>query len=214
MRQTTRISGLLAAAAALLVMSGGHASAQTVTCSSFQSQSEAQTYYDNHKDQTQLDADGDGTACEGLPGGATTTAAPTSTQSIPKNGAETGVMAMSGLSLVEAGYGLTLVARRYGVKRRAIPMYLLRKLVSAGKAGETIVPVGEDIYLVHESVLTATAGDVDVYHTVDLAGDDEVFEAEDDAEFRPATAEAFDEFEDDDEAFEDDPWTATFGWRV
>src|SRR5258706_2586241 len=129
MRRTTTVSGVLAIWLALLAAFASHALAQQVTCANFATQQEAQTYYDEHRYQTQLDSDGDGKACEGLPGAAAApaaTVAPVSTTpaSIPKNGAETGVMALSGLSLVEAGFGLTLVARRYGVRRRAIPMYL------------------------------------------------------------------------------------------
>src|SRR5207248_3025754 len=50
-------------------------------------------------------------------------------------------------------------ARRYGVKRRNVPIYLLRKLVSAGHSGSAAVPLGNDIYLVHESALVATLDD-------------------------------------------------------
>src|SRR5438094_9792020 len=97
MRQKLTISAVTATWLAIFVALATHASAQQVTCSSFTTQQQAQAYYDQHRDQTQLDSDGDGKACEGLPGGATTapavapaaTTAPTS----PKNGAATGVMA-------------------------------------------------------------------------------------------------------------------------
>ena len=143
-----------------------------------------------------------------------------------------GVMALSGLSLVEAGYGLTLVARRYGVKRRAIPMYLLRKLVSAGQSGGSTVALGDDLYLVHESALHATTEDR--YHFVDLADDgplELVLEEGDDPDepFRPATASSTPhlnlyaslakgdtvaeiEAAPDEEA--SDPWDDDFSWRV
>jgi hypothetical protein len=237
MRRTTTISGVLAIWLALLVALASHALAQQVTCANFATQAEAQTYYDQHRDQTQLDGDGDGQACEGLPGAAAATpaatVAPASTPAtIPNNGAETGVMALSGLSLVEAGYGLTLVARRYGVKRRAIPMYLLRKLVSAGQSGGSTVALGDDLYLVHESALHATTEDR--YHFVDLADDgplELVLEEGDDPDepFRPATASSTPhlnlyaslakgdkvaevEAAPDEEA--SDPWDDDFAWRV
>ncbi len=230
MRRTATIFWMMATSVAFVLLSGAHASAQQTTCSSFTSQEQAQQYYDEHRTETQLDSDGDGQACEGLPssGAAATpaaTLAPGATPStIPNNGAESGVMAMSGLSLIEAGYGLTLLARRYGVKRRAVPMYLLRKMVSAGKAGEFAVPLGEDIYLVHESALTQTSG-IDLHRTTTLS--DDVFELElldedldddldGDAEFRPDALASFDELidEEDDEFDADDPWAVTFGWRV
>jgi hypothetical protein len=170
MRKVVRFSALTAATAATLLLFAGVAGAQAVSCSSFATQQQAQAYYDQHKNDTpgnpdpaHLDADGDGKACEGLPSApsAVATAAPiaTTVPSIPKNGAETGVMALSGLSLLEAGYGMTLLARRYGVKRRNVPIYLLKKLVSAGKLGQAAVQLGDDIYLVHESALVATADD-------------------------------------------------------
>jgi hypothetical protein len=164
------------ATAALFLLFGGPAGAQTgISCSSFATQQQAQAFYNQHKtddpsnpDPYHLDADGDGTACEGLPSApaAVPTAAPVSTTptpSIPKNGADTGVMALSGLSLLEAGYGMTLLARRYGVKRRNVPIYLLKKLVSAGKLGEATVALGDDVYLVHESAFVAMTDDVDRY---------------------------------------------------
>jgi hypothetical protein len=229
MRRTATISALLATWVALLALSASHALAQQTTCSSFTTQQEAQAYYDQHRDETQLDSDGDGQACEGLPSGAAAspaaTVAPGTTPStIPNNGAESGVMAMTGLSLVEAGYGLTLVARRYGVKRRHVPMYLMRKLVSAGKAGEVVVPIADDIYLVHESALIATSEPFD--RTMQLTADD-IFELEllgedegddPDAEFRPEGLETFDELMDDDVEedvdVESDPWGDEFAWRV
>ncbi len=182
----------MAAAAALFLVFAGPSGAQsTVSCSSFATQQQAQAFYDQHKndnpsnpDPYHLDADGDGKACEGLPSApaAVATAAPvasTPAPSIPKNGADTGVMALSGISLLEAGYGMTLLARRYGVKRRNVPIYLLRKLVSAGKLGESTVALGDDVYLVHESAFVATTEDV--YRYVDVPAQ-EYADFEDDAE--------------------------------
>src|SRR5687768_2417240 len=121
-RSTTLVMGVLA----LLWLFAGGAWAQTTspsptsrTCADFETQEAAQQYYDDHKDDDpndpdpdNLDTDGDGVACEGLPTSATASpaaATPTPTasanQELPENGAATGVMALSGLSLLEMGYG-------------------------------------------------------------------------------------------------------------
>jgi hypothetical protein len=155
-------------------MSGGaYAQSPTATagvrdCADFDTQEAAQQYFDQNKSATnpnpdQLDTDGDGKACEGLPTSATATtspaattaptASPTTTGTLPQNGAETGVIALSGLSLLEAGYGLTLASKRLGIRRRAIPLYLIRKFAHAARRGEGHIEVGEDMYLVHRSVL-------------------------------------------------------------
>jgi hypothetical protein len=203
MRRAAEISGLAAAAACLVLLLAGAAGAQssTISCGSFSTQQQAQAFYDQHEhdnpsnpDPYHLDADGDGKACEGLPSAAAAvpTAAPISTKApLPNNGAETGVMAMSGISLLEAGYGMTLLARRYGVKRRSVPIYLLRKLVSAGRSGNATVALGNDIYLVHGSALTATSEDL--FHYIDLSDEDVAMfgmeEEQDDPLFAPLRAE-------------------------
>jgi hypothetical protein len=251
MRKAATILTVLAAGTAFLVALAVGAGAQTTpdkNCSDFATQQDAQAFYDQHKndqpgnpDPDHLDADGDGVACEGLPSGSTApvaTAAPISTPApaIPKNGAETGVMALSGLSLLEAGYGMTLLARRYGVKRRNVPLYLLKKLVSAGKSGQAAIPVGDDLYLVHSSALAATAED---YYTYIEVPDEEhlslVFEDDEDDDvsvFMPppvmphvsvyaalAKGAEVDEpplvFDEPVEPeIEPDPWDDEFAWRV
>ena len=180
---TARAALLSAASLALIWFTSGAAAAQTATptaaatgtqdCADFDTQEQAQAFYDQHTQDTpgnpdpfDLDTDGDGKACEGLPTSASAspgasaapTAAATATPSatngtLPQNGAETGVIALSGLSLLELGYGLTLASRRLGVRRRAIPLYLLRKFASAARKGDGHVQVAEDMYLVHRSVL-------------------------------------------------------------
>ncbi len=180
---TARAALLSAASLALIWFSAGAVSAQTVSptpsaaatgtqdCADFDTQEAAQAFYDQHTADTpgnpdpfDLDTDGDGKACEGLPtaAGASPTASPaagatatpsTTTQGLPQSGAETGVIALSGLSLLELGYGLTLASRRLGVRRRAIPLYLVRKFATAARKGDGHVQVAEDMYLVHRSVL-------------------------------------------------------------
>lgn len=128
----------------LLVLLGGAARAQTATpvpegedkdCSDFETQAEAQKFYEDQggpeSDPHMLDPDHDGQACEGLPGGspaptATPGATPGATQELPDNGAFSALMALSGLSLVEAGLGLTLLAARLRSRRRRTPMLLVR----------------------------------------------------------------------------------------
>jgi hypothetical protein len=176
-RSATLITGVLA----LLWLLTGDAWAQTAsptaspatrTCADFETQEAAQQHYDDHKDDDpnepdpdNLDTDGDGVACEGLPTSATaspTAASPTptaaGTQELPENGAATGVMALSGLSLLEMGYGMTLLSKRLGVRRRAVPLYLLRRLTRAASKGEDRIQVAEDLYLVHRSVLEEADG--------------------------------------------------------
>jgi len=179
MRRMRAVLALTAATAASFLLFTGAAGAQSVSCASFATQQQAQAYYDQHKndvpgnvDPAHLDADGDGKACEGLPSAAPAATAAPASAPLPNNGAETGVMALSGLSLLEAGYGMTLLARRYGVKRRNVPLYLLRKLVSAGKAGQATVALGDDIYLIHGSALTATVDDY--YDYVDLGTEEQL----------------------------------------
>jgi len=175
---TARAALLSSVALALVWFICGGANAQSASpsgtqdCADFDTQEAAQAFYDQHKSDTpgnpdpfDLDTDGDGKACEGLPTSATTSAAPATTaptataspsatnQSLPQNGAETGVIAMSGLSLLEAGYGLTLASKRLGIRRRSIPLFLLRKFANAARKGEGQVEVGRDMYLVHRSVL-------------------------------------------------------------
>ena len=179
MRWAGRCSAVLGAIA-LLWLAGPSAWAQTaapsptgaVDCTSFDTQEEAQTYYDDHTDDDPnnpdpagLDTDGDGQACEGLRSGAqatstpaaTATPAPTPAGELTETGAATNVMALSGISLLELGYGLTLLARRWGVRSRQLPMYLLRKLVRARSEGHDGIELADELVIVHKSVLTEQA---------------------------------------------------------
>lgn len=131
-------------------------------CSDFSTQAAAQAFFEQNggpaQDPFNLDVDNDGRACEGLPGGtaaspspgASPTATPTATPngSLPRNGAATTAMALSGLSFLEIGAGLTLAARRLGVRRRAVPLYLMRKLIRATNEGRNEIALTDDLYLV------------------------------------------------------------------
>ena len=162
--------------AALLLLfaaNGTAASQEAQDCADFATQEEAQAFYDDHRDDDpndpdpfNLDTDQDGNACEGLPTsqqagtaspGASPTASPGSS-ALPQNGAETGVIALSGLSLLEAGYGLTLASKRLGIRRRSIPLYLMRRMISAAERGTDRVEIANDVYLVHRSALEPRPG--------------------------------------------------------
>jgi hypothetical protein len=162
---------------AVLWFIGPSAWAQTASptgatdCTSFDTTEEAQTFYDDHKDDNPnnpdpygLDTDGDGTPCEGLrSAGATTTATPAPSGSpsptaspsgqLTETGAATNVMALSGVSLLELGYALTLLARRWGVRSRQLPVYLLRKLVRARREGHDGIELADELIIVHKSAL-------------------------------------------------------------
>ena len=164
-------------AIALLWLFGPSAWAQTTSpspstspaqdCSDFDSQEAAQTFYDDHKDDDAsnpdpfgLDTDGDGKACEGLASAAATatpaaSASPTASPSgeLTETGAATGVMALSGISLLELGYSLTLLAKRWGVRSRQLPTYLLRKFVRAKREGQDRVELTDELVIVHRSAL-------------------------------------------------------------
>jgi hypothetical protein len=172
-------SAVVLGALVVVWLTGAGASAQTATptgspatqdCADFDTQEEAQAVYDDRKDDDpndvdplDLDTDGDGRACEGLPSSAqattsptpaaTTTPTPTPSGNLTETGAATGVMALSGISLLELGYGLTLLAKRWGVRSRQLPVYLLRKVVRARRAGQDRVELTDDLFVVHRSVL-------------------------------------------------------------
>jgi hypothetical protein len=169
--KTTRGGLVVMGAVALIFLGAASAAAQdTVDCSDFDTQEEAQQFFEQHggpqQDPNHLDEDGDGRACEGLPSaaggsatptatpGATATPVPTATptgQALPKNGAGTVAMALSGLTFLEAGYGLTLLAKRVGVRSRSLPLHLMRRLVRAAERGQEAVELTDDLYLVRRA---------------------------------------------------------------
>lgn len=167
-----RRAGVLAAGTWFLVLlAAGTAWAQATPtptgrrdCSDFSTQQQAQDFFTQNggpqNDPFNLDVDNDGQACEGLPGGTsapgpspsvTQTPAASPGQTLPTNGAPTAVIALSGLTFLEAGYGMTLVARRIGVRRRALPLYLMRTLIKAAREGQNEVALTEDVYLVRRT---------------------------------------------------------------
>jgi len=177
MRWASRFSAVSGTIALLWLAGMPSAFAQTasptgaIDCTSFDTTEEAQTFYDDHKDDNAsnpdpfgLDTDGDGTPCEGLRSAGVTgtptpapaaSASPSATPSgqLTETGAATNVMALSGVSLLEIGYGLTLLARRWGVRSRQLPVYLLRKLVRARREGHDGIELADELVIVHKSVL-------------------------------------------------------------
>ena len=133
-------------------------------CSDFSTQQEAQRFFEAEggpdSDPHMLDPDRDGQACEGLPTGSPAatgspapTVAPTATPAneLPNNGAFSGILALSGLTFVEVGVGLSMLASRMRGRRRNAPLALLKTLASAAKAGRNEVEVAEDVYLVRRT---------------------------------------------------------------
>lgn len=155
-------AGLLAAVSAAVVAAGaGSAAAQEdKDCSDFSTQEEAQKYFESRggpeQDPDMLDPDHDGKACEGLPSGSPAPAAsPTPTprpgaQQLPNNGAFSGIMALSGLSFLEAGVALSLLAARVKSRRR-VPLSVLKSLASAAKEGRNEVALSDDVFIVRRS---------------------------------------------------------------
>jgi hypothetical protein len=70
------------------------------------------------------------------------------TNRLPNNGASSAVIALSGLSLLEAGWGLRLLSRRLQTPLFMVPSHLLRKLLSARRHGQDEVKLTEEWYLV------------------------------------------------------------------
>jgi hypothetical protein len=52
------------------------------------------------------------------------------------------------LTLLELGYGLKLLSKRLQVRARAVPSYLMRKLLRAMRTGRNEVEVMDGVYLV------------------------------------------------------------------
>lgn len=80
----------------------------------------------------------------------TATSPPTSTaqsQSLPKSGVAAIVVALTGITLLELGYGLRLLSRRLQTPWHAVPLYLLRRLRRARSRGEEGVEVADGWYL-------------------------------------------------------------------
>ena len=70
------------------------------------------------------------------------------TRSLPKSGSPAGVVALSGLSLLEAGWGLRLLSRRFDTPLHMVPAFLLRKLLRARRHGRDEVKLTDEWYLV------------------------------------------------------------------
>jgi hypothetical protein len=69
-------------------------------------------------------------------------------RTLPKNGAAIVAMGLSGVTLVELGYGMILIARRLRTRSGSLPVHLMRKVLSAMRQGRNEVELGGDVYLV------------------------------------------------------------------
>ena len=58
------------------------------------------------------------------------------------------------MSFLEAGIGLTLLSRKLGVRRRAVPLHILRMLMNAKQQGRHEVEIAEDVFIVHRAPST------------------------------------------------------------
>ena len=75
------------------------------------------------------------------------TRTPATTGKLPNNGAPTAVIALSGATLLEVGYGLRMISRRIQRPWLSVPAYLVRRLLSAEQKGADGVKVAGDWYL-------------------------------------------------------------------
>ena len=97
---------------------------------------------------------GAGTAWTATTQTPTATAAPVLTptpatgRALPKSGAPSVAIALSGLSLLEAGWGLRLLSRRFDTSLHMVPAFLLRKLLRARRHGRDEVKLTDEWYLV------------------------------------------------------------------
>lgn len=71
-------------------------------------------------------------------------------QQLPNNGMFSGIMALSGLSFLEVGAGLSMLASRLRSRRR-VPLSVLKSLATAAKEGRSEVALAEDVYVVRRS---------------------------------------------------------------
>jgi hypothetical protein len=136
------------------------ASSAAKTCADFATQAAAQAYFNSKggsktNNVDNLDPNRNGIACEGLPGtptaSATATVAPTATTSTLNNtGVFSDLMAMSGLSLLEIGVGLSLLSDRVRRGTKRAPLFVLKLLAKAARQGHNEVALADDVYIVRK----------------------------------------------------------------
>ena len=185
MRKVASVAVLATSTALLVIGIARAATAQTAsptaspataakTCADFKTQSEAQTYFTSKggsktNNIDNLDPNRNGIACEGLPGtpstGASPTPAPAATATarpLPNNGVFSDIMAMSGLSLLEAGIALSLVSERIRSRGKRVPLVVLKMLAKAARKGRNEVALTDDLYIVRKpSPAPATPQQID-----------------------------------------------------
>ena len=177
MRKAAAVATLALASAAFVIALAAGAFAQTATptatasaaktCADFATQPAAQAYFTSHggsKDNNfdNLDPNRNGIACEGLPGTPTASASPTvaptaTTAPLPNNGVFSDIMAMSGLSLLEVGIGLSLLSERIRAGGKRAPLFVLKLLAKAARQGRAEVALADDVYIVRKPPAEAPA---------------------------------------------------------
>lgn len=180
MRKVASVAVLAVASAAFVIAVAGAVWAQTatptltpaptsVTCADFKTQAEAQAFFTSHggskaNNVDNLDPNRNGIACEGLPGTPTTTAAPQvvatptpapASTPLPNNGVFSDIMAMSGLSMLEVGVGLSLLSERIRSGGKRAPLYVWRALARASRQGRSEVALADDVYIVRKPTAQA-----------------------------------------------------------
>jgi hypothetical protein len=173
MRKAASAAILSAATAIFAVGIASAAAAQTAspsptptpagakTCADFKTQADAQAYFTSHggskaNNFDNLDPNRNGIACEGLPGTPSATATPTvapaaTSKPLPNNGIFSDIMAMSGLSLLEAGIGLSLLSERIRSGGKRAPLFVLKLLAKAARQGRDEVALADDVYIVRKA---------------------------------------------------------------
>ena len=173
MRKVASVAVLVVSTTLFFVALGRAAGAQTgasgasgatgaKTCADFKTQAEAQSYFNSKggsktNNVDNLDPNRNGIACEGLPGTPSASASPTpaptaagTAKPLPNNGVFSDIMAMSGLSLLEAGIALSLVSERIRSRGKRVPLGVLKMLAKAARKGRTEVALADDLYIVRK----------------------------------------------------------------
>ena len=130
------------------------------TCADFSTQAAAQAYFNSKggsrtNNVDNLDPNRNGIACEGLPGTPTATTSPTvaptaTTGTLNNTGVFSDLMAMSGLSLLEIGVGLSLLSERVRAGGKRAPLFVLKLLAKAARQGRSEVALADDVYIVRK----------------------------------------------------------------
>jgi excalibur calcium-binding domain-containing protein len=73
------------------------------------------------------------------------------TRALGNTGIFSDIMAMSGLSLLEAGVALSLLSERIRSRGKRVPMLVLKRLAKASRQGRNEVELADDLYIVRKA---------------------------------------------------------------